>query len=113
MFGNGAPWPWNNRPPVVVLADKRKAAMDEAVHEMLRDRGLKLEVHTREGNPFKLSDLRKVGCDYKFTSASSMHSMYGSLQTEVGVIAVRISCKPIRASSCLPPNLPSCAGVSF
>lgn len=60
MYGNGAPWPWNNRPPVVVLADKRKAAMDEAVHDMLRDRGLKLEVHTREGNPFKLSDLRKV-----------------------------------------------------
>jgi hypothetical protein len=25
-----------------------------------RDRGLKLEVHTREGNPFKMSDLRKV-----------------------------------------------------
>eukprot|EP00879_Flechtneria_rotunda_P014393 GHRR01015040.1.p1 GENE.GHRR01015040.1~~GHRR01015040.1.p1 ORF type:complete len:1094 (+),score=407.36 GHRR01015040.1:691-3972(+) len=60
MFGNGAPWPWNNRPPVVVLADKRKAQMDEAVHEMLRDRGLQLEVHTREGNPFKMSDLRKV-----------------------------------------------------
>jgi len=27
-----------------------------------RDRGLKLEVHTREGNPFKMSDLRKVRC---------------------------------------------------
>lgn len=27
---------------------------------LCRDRGLKLEVHTREGNPFKMSDLRKV-----------------------------------------------------
>lgn len=27
----------------------------------LRDRGLRLEVHTREGNPYKMSDLRKVG----------------------------------------------------
>jgi hypothetical protein len=30
-------------------------------HVTVRDRGLKLEVHTREGNPFKMSDLRKVG----------------------------------------------------
>jgi hypothetical protein len=29
-------------------------------HHHDRDRGLKLEVHTREGNPFKMSDLRKV-----------------------------------------------------
>jgi hypothetical protein len=36
MFNNGAPWPWNNRPPVVVLADKAKVDMDSAVHEMLK-----------------------------------------------------------------------------
>lgn len=36
MFNNGAPWPWNNRPPVVVLADKPKVDMDLAVHEMLK-----------------------------------------------------------------------------
>lgn len=35
MFG-GTPWPWNSRPPVVVLADRDKAAMDEAVHTMLQ-----------------------------------------------------------------------------
>ncbi|KAF6266746.1 hypothetical protein COO60DRAFT_11327 [Scenedesmus sp. NREL 46B-D3] len=59
MFDNGR-WLLTNRPPVVVLADKKKAQMDEAVHEMLRDRGLHLEVHTREGNPFKLSELKRV-----------------------------------------------------
>lgn len=36
MFANGAPWLWNNRPPVVVLADKPKVDMDLAVHEMLK-----------------------------------------------------------------------------
>lgn len=36
MFNNGAPWPWNSRPPVVVLADKPKVEMDNAVHEMLK-----------------------------------------------------------------------------
>jgi hypothetical protein len=135
MFDNGR-WLLTNRPPVVVLADKKKAQMDEAVHEMLRcahkaykyilltrrctviccgaqvlsawvlniarlhctsaeglpwqaclmprgcrvahnqsgyvfaaavclcrrDRGLHLEVHTREGNPFKLSELKRVSC---------------------------------------------------
>jgi hypothetical protein len=35
MFDNGR-WLLTNRPPVVVLADKKKAQMDEAVHEMLR-----------------------------------------------------------------------------
>eukprot|EP00882_Tetradesmus_deserticola_P008460 GHRQ01008921.1.p1 GENE.GHRQ01008921.1~~GHRQ01008921.1.p1 ORF type:complete len:661 (+),score=305.40 GHRQ01008921.1:513-2495(+) len=59
MFDSGR-WLLSNRPPVVVLADKKKAQMDEAVHEMLRDRGLHLEVHTREGNPFKLSELKRV-----------------------------------------------------
>eukprot|EP00775_Hariotina_reticulata_P013760 gene13760-13879_t len=59
MYNNGRLF-FSNRPPVVVLADKQKAIMDAAVHEMLRDRGLVLEVHTREGIPYKLSDLRKV-----------------------------------------------------
>lgn len=36
MFANGAPWPWNNRPPVVVLADRPKVEMDSLVHEMLK-----------------------------------------------------------------------------
>jgi hypothetical protein len=36
MFNNGARWLWNNRPPVVVLADKPKVDMDLAVHEMLK-----------------------------------------------------------------------------
>jgi hypothetical protein len=36
MFSNGAPGPWNNRPPVVVLADKNKMDMDTAVAEMLK-----------------------------------------------------------------------------
>jgi hypothetical protein len=35
MFDNGR-WLLTNRPPVVLLADKKKAQMDEAVHEMLR-----------------------------------------------------------------------------
>jgi hypothetical protein len=35
MFDNGR-WLLSNRPPVVLLADKKKAQMDEAVHEMLR-----------------------------------------------------------------------------
>jgi hypothetical protein len=35
MFDNGR-WLLSNRPPVVLLADKQKAQMDEAVHEMLR-----------------------------------------------------------------------------
>lgn len=36
MFNNRAMWPWNNRPPVVILADKPKVEMDLAVHEMLK-----------------------------------------------------------------------------
>lgn len=36
MFSNGAPWPLNNRPPVVVLADRPKVEMDSLVHEMLK-----------------------------------------------------------------------------
>ena len=47
---------------VVILADKKKADMDAAVHETLRDRGARLEVHTRQGSPFKLGDLRRVRC---------------------------------------------------
>jgi hypothetical protein len=36
MFHSAAPWPWRNRPPVVVLADKPKLEMDKAVAEMLK-----------------------------------------------------------------------------
>ncbi|KAI8476483.1 MAG: hypothetical protein J3K34DRAFT_259587 [Monoraphidium minutum] len=54
---------WGGRQQVVILADKPKAEMDAAVFETLRDRGAKLEVHTRQGNPFKLSDLRKVAAN--------------------------------------------------
>lgn len=39
MFSNGAAWPWNNRPPLVVLADRSKVEMDSAIAEMLKDRG--------------------------------------------------------------------------
>ncbi|KIY93258.1 hypothetical protein MNEG_14704 [Monoraphidium neglectum] len=54
---------WTGRQQVVILADKPKADMDAAVFETLRDRGAKLEVHTRQGNPFKLTDLRKVAAN--------------------------------------------------
>lgn len=45
MFANGAPWPFSNKPPVVVLADKEKAHMDESVHEMLRSAAVQHAVH--------------------------------------------------------------------
>lgn len=41
-------------------------------HIHCRDRGLKLEVHTREGNPFKMSDLRKVRV------AADCHNLYST-----------------------------------
>ncbi|KAF8072886.1 Utp11 [Scenedesmus sp. PABB004] len=82
MFRSTSIWPWGGRAPaVVVLADKDKAWMDSAVHDMLRDRGLKLEVHTRQGSPFKLSDLRRVAASRASTiivlhpeSASAAHA---------------------------------------
>lgn len=46
---------------VVVLADKPKAEMDAAIADTLR--GYRLEVHTRQGNPAKMNDLRKVAGD--------------------------------------------------
>eukprot|EP00877_Chromochloris_zofingiensis_P015133 jgi/Chrzof1/9874/Cz04g19080.t1 len=58
--GRGGAAAWYDHQRVVILADKSKAEMDAVVHEVLRDRGYKLEVHTRQGNPYKLSDLRKV-----------------------------------------------------
>ncbi|WIA33494.1 hypothetical protein OEZ86_006620 [Tetradesmus obliquus] len=51
---------WARGPTVVVLADTDKAVMDAAVQEAVRERGLRLNVHTREGSPFKPSHLRKV-----------------------------------------------------
>ncbi|GBF90167.1 ion channel DMI1-like [Raphidocelis subcapitata] len=48
------------RQKVVILADRPKAEMDATVYETLRDRGGNIEVHTRQGTPFKLTDLKKV-----------------------------------------------------
>eukprot|EP00878_Enallax_costatus_P024764 GHUV01026449.1.p1 GENE.GHUV01026449.1~~GHUV01026449.1.p1 ORF type:complete len:262 (+),score=80.51 GHUV01026449.1:1875-2660(+) len=58
--GGGHSNVWSRDPTVVVLADMDKSQMDAIVQEAVRDRGLHLNIHTRQGNPFKLSHLKKV-----------------------------------------------------